>query len=65
MLFDRREQDEGKVNQDVIKAIKEIRGRNKAAALMDQFKKMDLLKDSGSKDKSQNSYQELKRAMST
>ena len=32
---------------------------------MDQFKKMDLLKDSGSKDKSQNSYQELKRAMST
>jgi len=35
MLFHEQEQDNAKVNHDVLKAIKEIKGRKKVGALMD------------------------------
>jgi len=47
MLFHEQEQDNAKVNHEVLKAIKEIKGRKKVGALMHQFRQMEILKDDG------------------
>ena len=65
MLFHEQEQDNAKVNHEVLKAIKEIKGRKKVGALMDQFRQMEILKDDGGNKQNKAQYDELKRVVTT